>query len=105
MMPQLNNVVGMNGQKSIQLSAALWRQLLHDKPIKFRFSDSNEFENGHTDVVCFADGQVRFSIFYPSPSGPQMRKLELDQAMFDCIGWSEDNKAFMATFHHPKDAC
>ncbi len=88
--------------KNVTMTADLWRQLFHDKPIKFRLASANEFLPGTLDVVCDPKGECHLSIFYCGSNRvlglPESRKIELTQSMFEKVGWVAAEDCFRAIF-------
>jgi hypothetical protein len=87
----------------VKMTADLWRQLFHEKPINFRFADDNAFHAGSLDAVCHMNGECFVKVFYLPPSSvagtQQMKGLLLDQEMFENLGWVQAENCFRAVFN------
>jgi len=84
--------------KRVYLPAHLLIPFLHEKPIEFRFAESEQFQKGQLDVDISFDGSC---IAHVRPAGAgdvQPADVYLTFSMLDMVCWDESNKVFRATF-------
>ena len=94
------NMYKTYNDNDIRMTGALWRQLFHNKLIKFRLPGEEEYHLGRLDVL-WTPHSTEVSIFAPRKNpvvGVEDTKLRLTQLGFEQIGWLEDKDCFWATF-------